>query len=130
MNLTLSRVLIVDDEIQLLELIEGILEDLPIDITTARSGEEGIEIIKSSKEFAVTISNFYMGGGMHGKEFLKFVGSYSPNTIRILMTGGLDHDSLLKNQEKGKFDSFVIKPIILNNFVNQVEKSINEYNTK
>lgn len=130
MNLIPSRVLIVDDETQLLELIEGILEDLPIDITTALSGEEGMEIIKSSKEFAVTISNFHMGKGMNGGDFLKFVGSYCPNTIRILMTGGLDQDSLIKGRKEGKYDSFSLKPIVLHNFVNQVESCVNEYNTK
>ena len=127
---TRPKVLIVDDEVKLLELIKSILEDLPIEVITAQTGEEGIRIIKDSEEFAVTVSNYYMGGGMNGGDFLKFVGSYSPKTVRILMTGGLGLDSLEQGQEKGDFESFSIKPIILQNFVDQVEKCVAEYHSR
>ena len=130
MNIELPNILIVDDETKILNIIQRFLDDLPIQITTARSGEEAIDILKNSKNFAVTISNFHMGNGMHGGEFLKFVGSHSPKTIRILMTGGIDRDSLIEKQKNNEFDSFAIKPIILHNFVEQVETSIQAYNNQ
>ena len=128
MKETLSKVMIVDDEIHLLVLISSVLEDSPCEITTAQSGEEGMQILKNSNEFAVTVSNFHMGKGMNGGEFLKLVKLHSPNTVRILMTAGKDKDSLLVGVDKGEFDSFAMKPIVVDNFIGQVESSIKQNN--
>jgi two-component system, probable response regulator PhcQ len=130
MNIELPKILIVDDETKILNIIQRFLDDLPIQITTARSGEEAIDILKNSKKFAVTISNFYLGMGMNGGKFLKLVKEHSPKTIRILMTSGLSEYSLIESQTKGDFDSFTTKPIVFQNFINQVERSIQAYNNQ
>ncbi len=127
MNTNTSQVLLVDNEPKILELVQRILKNLPIEITTAKTGEEGLNILQGSKVFSLTISNFYLGMGMNGGDFLKLVKEHSPKTIRILMTAGINQDSLLERQEKGEYDWFATKPIIFQNFIDQVERSIYEY---
>ncbi len=130
MSSDIPKIMVVDDEVKLLELIVSILGGLPIDITTAKTGEEGLNILRNSNEFAVTISNYYMGSGMNGGEFLKLVREYSPRTVRILMTGGIDQDSLLAKVKGGEIEDFAMKPVMVDNFICQVKRSIQEYLSK
>ena len=127
MNTEVSRIMVLDDESKILKLIVKIFNDLPIHITTANTGEEGLKIIKNSKSFAVIISDYYMGPGMNGGEFLKLVAEYSPKTIRILMTGGIDRGSLVESVANGEFEGYSIKPFLVDNFIDQVQRSIQEY---
>lgn len=127
MNTNIPRILLVDCELKILELIPRILKNLRVEIITAKTGEEGLDILRNSNEFALTISNNYLGQGINGREFLKLVNEHSPNTVRILMSAGLDEDSLLENQKESAFDSITRKPILFTNFIGQVESSIKEY---
>lgn len=127
MKLAPARLLLVDDEIQLHELIGGMLEELPVNLSYALTGEQGIEIIEKSEEFAVIISNHNLGTGISGVEFLKWVKKYYPNTSRILITGGIDEDSLSAMVDSGDIDDFSLKPILIDNFIKQVNSGINAY---
>ncbi|PIQ95466.1 MAG: hypothetical protein COV67_14640 [Nitrospinae bacterium CG11_big_fil_rev_8_21_14_0_20_56_8] len=123
------KVLIVDDEFQILELLTEVLYDLPVEIVTAESGEAALELIKNSSEFAVIISNYFMGG-MNGRDFLKLAKAQSPKSARILITGGLNDDSLYEMRDNGEIDQFSKKPILIDNFVSQVEKGLQQYFSK
>jgi len=125
-------ILIVDDEPELISLLSAIINELssPPIITFALTGEEGKKIILNSKEFAIVISNFNMGKGMTGADFLRFVKSNNPRTSRILMTSGLGKDSLLEMMTKDFIDDYTIKPVMAEHFLGQVEKSLRAYKNK
>lgn len=124
------KVLVVDDDEKIPELVKADLEHLPIDIFTASSGETGIKIIKNNPEFAVIISDYDMGDGMTGGDFFKFVGEYSPKTSRILMADGVDEDSFKNMVSHGFIEEYVMKPISYKNLVAHVEKGLEFYKKK
>ncbi len=124
----MNKILIVEDEPQLHDLLGSILKECSVKITNALTAEEAIEIVTTSpEEFAVIISNHNMGNGMTGGEFLKFIREHHPRTIRILMTGGIDRDSLKEMVRQGEIDGFSAKPILVDNFIKQVEEGIASY---
>ena len=128
MNSEPARILFVDDEIQLHDLIGGMLEELPVTMSYALTGEEGQQMIRESSEFAVIISNHNMGPGMTGVEFLKWIKEHCPKTIRILITGGIDEDSLQDLVTRKDIDDFALKPVIIDNLIKQVSTGILAYN--
>ncbi|PIQ99780.1 MAG: hypothetical protein COV66_09210 [Nitrospinae bacterium CG11_big_fil_rev_8_21_14_0_20_45_15] len=130
MNTIPFCILIVDDEPSLHELLGSILEECPITICSALTGEEAIQIISKSEEFAVVISNYNMGEGMTGGEFLNFVREHCPRTVRIMMTGGIAKDSLVEMVQQGEIDGFAVKPILVDSFINQVEQGLADYAAK
>jgi DNA-binding NtrC family response regulator len=71
-----------------------------------------------------------MGKGMTGADFLRFVKSNSPRTLRVLMTSGLGEDSLLEMMTKDFIDDYALKPVIAEHFLGQVEKSLKAYKNK
>jgi len=130
MNTIIHSILIVDDEPSLHDLLGSILEECSVTISNAFTGEEALHIISSSEEFAVIISNYNMGNGMTGGEFLKLVRDQNPRTIRIMMTGGIDKDSLTEMVRQGEIDDFAIKPILVDSFINQVQQGLADYTAK
>lgn len=128
MNLKLSPILFVDDEEQLHDLIGGILEELPITMSHALTGAQGMKMVEDIPEFAIILSNHNMGDGLTGVQFLKWIKEYCPKTIRILITGGIDEDSLQKMVTDEDISDYAIKPIMIDNLINQVNAGILAYN--
>lgn len=124
-----SRILFVDDELKIHNLVDEFLQELRLDITHALTGEEGSKIIKDSKEFSVVISDYNMGNGLTGGDFLKFVKEYSPRTSRILATGGIEKHDLEKMVSHGHIDGFAMKPFIVDDLIAQVQQSLESYKT-
>lgn len=128
MNPKLSPVLFVDDEQQLHNLMDGVLEDLPITMSHALTGKQGQEMVKDMPEFAVILSNHNMGEGLSGVDFFKWVKKNSPKTIRILITGGIDEYSLKKMVTDDDINDYAIKPVIIDSLINQVNAGLLAYN--
>jgi DNA-binding NtrC family response regulator len=122
-----SRLLFVDDEQKIHDLVDEFLQELSLDITHALSGEEGIKIIKGSEEFAVVASDYYIGQGITGGEFFRFVKEYKPKTSRVLVTGGIGIEDLVKMVAHGHIDGFAIKPFQVCDFIGQVQQSLKSY---
>jgi len=79
-------ILLVDDEVQFLEITKMFLEKgRGIRVTTATSGSEALEILKSQK-FDAIISDYAMPG-MNGIEFMKRVKSLGEDIPFIIFTG-------------------------------------------
>ena len=79
-------ILLVDDEVQFLEITKMFLEKgRGIRVTTATSGDEALEILKSQK-FDAIISDYAMPG-MNGIEFMKRVKTLGDDTPFIIFTG-------------------------------------------
>jgi DNA-binding NtrC family response regulator len=121
-----NNVLIVDDEPKLLALLERILENVSLNIFTALSGEKALQLLAASPEMAVVVSNFHMGS-MNGGDFLGHVKEISPKSTRILMTVGLGEDTLYQMEGDGLIHSFSIKPIIVDNFISQINIGVDQY---
>ena len=122
-----SKLLFVDDEPKIHNLVDELLQELMLDITHALTGEEGLKIIKDSKEFSVVISDYNMGNGLTGGNFLRLVKEYSPRTSRILATGGIEKDDLEKMVSHGHIDGFAMKPFIIDDLITQVQQSLESY---
>jgi len=80
-----ARVLFVDDERLVLEGLRDSLRRYPFVILSARSADEGFEIL-DSQDIDVVVSDERMPG-MTGSEFLALVCERHPETVRIMLSG-------------------------------------------
>jgi response regulator RpfG family c-di-GMP phosphodiesterase len=126
MNLEKYNLLIVDDEPKVLELLKKALMSSRYNIFTSLCGKEALEFMEQSPEMAVVVSNYHMGV-MNGADFCREVKIQSPNTIRIMMTAGLAEDKLHAMKDGELIHTFSLKPIILENFIIQVNHGIEMY---
>jgi CheY-like chemotaxis protein len=92
------RVLLVDDEPDLLAILASLLEDEGYSVATATSGPEAVERARG-EHFDVVVSDLKMPG-MGGLEILAAIGAVDPDVRSVLMTGFVSEEtrSLLASQ--------------------------------
>jgi two-component system, probable response regulator PhcQ len=103
-----NRILLLDDEPNILASLKRVLMDEPYEILDADSGEKGLEILMA-KPCKVVISDERMPG-MGGAEFLTRVRDLYPETVRILLTGYASIDAAMKAVNDGEIYRFFMKP--------------------
>ncbi|HPX62478.1 MAG TPA: response regulator [Deltaproteobacteria bacterium] len=103
-----NRILLVDDETNVLTAISRALFDEPFEIITATSAEKALEMLDSNS-FKVVISDERMPG-MQGSEFLEQVRQLYPQTIRIMLTGHATIEAAMAAVNKGEIYRFFSKP--------------------
>jgi len=120
----MSRILLIDDEPMILTSLTRLLED-DFDVSTAPDGFKALELIGKS-EFKVIICDQRMPG-MLGHEVLKKARDLSPKSIRILLTGYSDLDSIINSVNAGEVFRYINKPWKADNLVNTVKLGIQIY---
>lgn len=122
----MKKILVVDDQVEIRELVEVTLRVEDYEILQAKSGEEAIEIAKSEKPDLI-IMDIMMPGGMDGYEATKTLKS-NPDTkdisIVILTAKGQQTDKE-KGIEVGANDYFV-KPFSPLDLISKVEEVLGE----
>ena len=106
-ELQLKRVLVVDDDASIHGIVSEVLEDDGIEVTTAGSAEEAIEIL-GNDEFALVMSDIRLPG-INGIGLLKHVKKVAPRTLVIIITS---HGSMQTSVEAIKLGAldYILKP--------------------
>jgi serine/threonine-protein kinase len=102
-----ARVLCVDDEPNILRSLRWLLQK-DFEVEVAASGYDGLQLLRQG-EYDVVISDQRMPG-MIGSDFLREVRKVSPRSMRILLTGYSDPQSILKSVNESEVFRFVNKP--------------------
>ena len=103
-----AKVLLVDDEPQVLKALERLLRRDGYDMLKAGNGEEALELL-SRHEIAVMLCDERMPG-MPGTDVLSEARSLSPDTVRIVLTACGSVETLLKCINEGQVTRFLMKP--------------------
>lgn len=101
-------VLFVDDEPQVLNAFKDALRKENLEIHTATSGKQGLEVL-ALQRVDVIISDEQMPG-MSGSEFLSLARRIYPDTIRIILTGQASLDAAIRAINEGEVYRFLAKP--------------------
>ena len=102
------KVLIVDDEPTITDLLKDALANEPYDILSAASAEEALPIL-DREQVDVVISDEKMPG-MSGSEFLAIVRQEYPDTVRMILTGHGSLESAIRAINEGEIYRFFTKP--------------------
>jgi PAS domain S-box-containing protein len=121
MATTSARVLVVDDDDQLREVLAQNLEDRGYDVLLAGSGPEAIALLATGEAVDVLVTDLSMSG-MDGISLILVARNRRPGLPALLLTGHADDDSLLMmgGAVNGAY-SLARKPIATNDLVDQIE---------
>ena len=103
-----KTLLLVDDEENVIRSLRRLFRQEPFTVLTANSGAEGLEIL-AKQTVSVILSDQRMPG-MIGSEFLKIVKERYPHTIRIVMSGYTELESITSAINDGAVFKFLLKP--------------------
>lgn len=101
-----AKILVVDDERSIRELLEIFLKKEGFDVQTAAGGEEALERAKST-EFDLIVSDIKMTG-MSGIDLLRHLRDASFNGQFILLTAFASADTAIQALKMGAFD-YILK---------------------
>ena len=122
-SLAKERVLIVDDEKNIVSSLQEILNDEGYEIVTAEDGLDALEIVQSEPPDLVLLDIWIPG--MDGIEVLQAIKTYHPEIEVLVMSGHGTIDTAVKATKLGAYD-FIEKPFSLNQLVLSVEKALKQ----
>ena len=102
--------LLVDDDAPTGKAIGRVLEREGLGYTFVDSAEEGIKVLENVEfPFSLILSDQRMPG-MPGTEFLSRAKELAPDTIRYLITGYSEMDTIINAVNKGAVQHYISKP--------------------
>lgn len=122
-----QKILVVDDEVFVRDLLNEFLGKQGYDVALAESGEAAVGYTKSN-QIDVALVDLKMPG-IDGLETLNQIINIDPNIPVIIMTGYPTIETSIKALRLGAYD-YVIKPFKLNELKGAVEKAIKERKLK
>lgn len=115
---TNNAVLLIDDEKPLLEVFVAALSP-DFEVVTANSVGEGDEILKN-KAFKVVLADHLMPGG-NGMNFLVRCREEYPHMQRVLVTGYMKPELLMRSVNEAALFRYLLKPVSMPELVRVVQ---------
>ena len=118
-----SRILLIDDEPELLELLKDKLELESYEVFTAPDGEEGLKSIKAQKPDLI-ICDVKMPK-KNGFEVLKEFRQDESNNAQFIMLTVVDDFEKIKEAYEDKADFYVTKPVEIEKLLKNIRTLLN-----
>jgi PAS domain S-box-containing protein len=108
-----GRVLIMDDEAMVRDVVGRILSTMGLEVESAGDGAETIALFEKAKNegrpFDVVIMDLTIPGGMGGKEAITKLRELDPN-VKAIVSSGYSHDPVMARFREYGFSGAVSKP--------------------
>ncbi len=108
-----KRVLVLDDEEMILDLVSDIFQLIGFDVVSVTNGKAAIEEFKQAKDqgqpFDLVLFDMTLPGGMDGATVLKEIRKIDPD-IKAIVSSGYSQEELQSKAGESGFDAAVPKP--------------------
>lgn len=120
----MRRILAVDDDNDILEVLQFILEDSGYEVFTLSDGHNLLEKIREKNPDLILLD--IMLGSLDGRELCKAVKKQdSTNNIPVIMISASHNIANTVNQD-GAPNDFIAKPFDINNLLSKIKTHLNE----
>jgi two-component system, NtrC family, nitrogen regulation response regulator NtrX len=108
-NGTGADILVVDDEVDIRELVAGILQDEGYSVRTAHDSDTALAAIRARKPSLLVLDIWMQGGGLDGLELLDIVKEIDPDLPVVMISGHGSIETAVSSIKRGAYD-FLEKP--------------------
>src|SRR5580658_105142 len=119
----MKRILIIDDDMDMCNLLGRFLQKKGFETDASHSGNKGIAKFKESK-FDVVLCDFRLGD-KEGREVLREIKQVDPHAIVIIITGYSDIKTAVDVIKAGAFD-YITKPLIPEEVLNVIGRALQQ----
>jgi two-component system response regulator HydG len=117
----MKKILIIDDEVNVAVLLSKFLTRNGFDVTSASSGNSGLEYLKD-QEFDLVLCDYRLED-TDGREMLRKIKTQYPHTGVIIITGYSDIKMAVELIKMGAYD-YISKPLYPDEILNTITKAI------
>ena len=118
----MPKVLIVDDEPDILELMQEDFECEGFNVNTARSGNEALQVLKEDSSYQIIISDYKMSDGS-GAVILDFINRLDSKRPLFYFVSGQADMTTSEAQSYGA-NRFFYKPFDIDQLIKQVKDDL------
>jgi PAS domain S-box-containing protein len=122
-----GRILVMDDEAMIRDVLAEMLNLLGYQVVTAKDGQETIQLYRESqdcgKPFTAVIMDLTIPGGMGGLETIGHLRQIDPG-VKAIVSSGYANDPVMADYENYGFCSMVLKPFIIEELSNILNRAI------
>ncbi len=108
-----KKVLVLDDEQLILELVEDIFRILDLEVQTAQDGWQAVDVFRAAREkgqpFDLVLLDMTLPGELDGAATLQEMRKLDPG-IKAVVSSGYSADDIVANARRYGFDAAVPKP--------------------
>jgi two-component system response regulator HydG len=119
----MKRILIIDDDMDMCNLLGRFLQKKGYETEASHSGNKGIAKFKESR-FDVVLCDFRLGD-KEGREVLREIKQVDPYAIVIIITGYSDIKTAVDVIKSGAFD-YITKPLIPEEVLNVISRALQQ----
>ncbi|MBC7851717.1 MAG: sigma-54-dependent Fis family transcriptional regulator [Chitinophagaceae bacterium] len=123
----MAKILVIDDDIDICNLLSRFLTKRGYEVDTAMSGKGGLEKIASSA-YDLVFCDFKLRD-MEGRDILTKVQETTPGLKVIIITGYSDIKTAVDVMKRGAYD-YVIKPLIPDELINLINRALSDEQPK
>ncbi len=117
----MSKIVVVDDSMDLLEVLKFFLEEKGYEVETVTKKQDLISIIKSFSPDLIILDIYLQGED--GREICKDLRSYEETKYLCILMFSASTKALINYKEYGA-DGYIEKPFGLNEIVNKIESTL------
>ncbi|MEO8885480.1 MAG: sigma-54 dependent transcriptional regulator [Mucilaginibacter sp.] len=117
----MKKILIIDDEVNVAQLLSKFLTRNGFEVSAASSGTSGLEYLKNG-EFDLVLCDFRLED-TDGREMLKKIKKHYPQTGVIIITGYSDIKMAVELIKMGAYD-YISKPLYPDEILNTITKAL------
>lgn len=124
-----KKILFMDDEPHITELVSEMLDQMDYRVETAKNGTEALELFKQAQKneapFDVIIMDLTVPGGMGGKETISFLRKIDP-TVKAIVSSGYSNDPVMSNCKRYGFNGMVSKPYKIEELCQEINRVLSQ----
>ncbi len=124
-----ERVLVVDDDADLLQLAEEYLQELGYQVLTATNGSGALEVLAREQDISLLFSDVVMRGGMSGFELAAIAEKQYPG-LKVLLTSGYSEKAASMERLNGSAMKLLTKPYRKAELAQQVRQVLDNQKKK
>lgn len=128
MALVGQRILVVEDEPEVLTILVQILENAGFDVTTASTGDEAKQIFEEKSDFDLLLTDIVMPGTLQGTTLSQVLREKAPDLRAVFMSGYASEATVHGNGLR-PHDIRLMKPVMRADLLAAVRKSLEQSQT-
>src|SRR5215218_6507380 len=124
-----ADILVVDDEVDIRELVAGILADEGYAVRTAANSEAALAAIRARQPALLVLDIWMQGGGMDGLELLDLVMGLDADLPVLMISGHGNIETAVSAIKRGAYD-FLEKPFKSDRLLLLINRALESANLK